>query len=123
MAVWWQQKAPETLQPPFDGRVTQKYSMSCPGIEIFGNAQDVYACYDGKVVSVEEDDGEYTVTISHTGGLTTVYGRLLTATVEKGDKVKTGTSIGAAMPDKEGYSMFLQVKLDDVIVDPVPYFQ
>ena len=124
VAVFWQQKAPETLQSPFNGRVNARYSITSPGIEITGRAADVFACYDGKVTAVDEDDeGNVAVMIEHTGGLATVYGRLSQADVKINDKVKKGDRIGGAQEIGEGYAMFLQVRLDDLGVDPLPYFQ
>jgi murein DD-endopeptidase MepM/ murein hydrolase activator NlpD len=123
VAVFWQ-KAPDKLQSPFNGRVSAKYSLTTPGIEITGKESDVYACYDGRVSDVAEDEeGNFTVTISHSGGLNTVYARLLATDVKAKDRVKKGDRIGLAQEKGEGYAMFLQVQLNDLVVDPLPYFQ
>ncbi len=123
--VWFEQKAPETLQSPFDGRLSQGYSLSCPGIEITGGKADVFASHDGKVTSVaQEEDGLYTVTIEHKGGLETLYGRLSAVSIEEGKKVKTGDAIGAASQSETGaYKMFWQVKRNATVVDPLSYIK
>ena len=120
----FRQKAPEKLQSPFNGRVSAKYSLTTPGIEITGKEASVFACYDGKVLKIDEvDDGSVAITVQHSGGLNTVYAGLQAAQVRAKDNVKKGDVIGVAREKGEGYSMFLQVRLDDVVVDPLPYFQ
>ncbi len=123
VAVFWQ-KAPEKLQSPFNGRVSAKYSLTTPGIEITGKEGDVYACHDGRVSEVVQDEeGNVIVTIAHNGGLNTVYARLYAADVKAKDRIKKGDRIGFAQEKGEGYAMFLQVQLNDLVVDPLPYFQ
>lgn len=123
--VWFEQKAPETLQSPFDGRLTQGYSLTCPGIEITGQKPDVFASHDGKITSVvQEADGLYSVTIEHKGGLSTHYGRLAAVSLEEGKKIKTGQVLGTAAAGENGtYKMFWQVKLHSTVVDPLGYIQ
>lgn len=57
----------------------------------------VVACYDGKVISVADGNGDETgklVRIQHANGLETVYGSLGSITVKVGDTVKSGDKIG-----------------------------
>lgn len=123
VAVWFSKSAPESLTPPIDGRVDHRFSQQYPGIGISAKGQEVYACETGRVSDVACDElGNYSVTVTHKGGLETVYGTLSQALVEKGDKVRLGDSVGLAKSAGSGYELFLQVRLDGEAVDPLPYF-
>ena len=124
VAVLWQQSATDELQSPVNGTVTGRYSISSPGLSIKASDPKVYACWQGEVKSVEkEQTGDVTVTVSHSGGLETVYARLSAAAVKEGDQVDKGERIGDCSGEGDSLEMFLQVRLSGVVVDPTPYFQ
>lgn len=111
------------LQTPFDGKLTRRYGLLYPGVGITGSRAEVYACQKGKVTSVTaNDDGTVTVTIEHKKGLETVYS-IASAVVEEGKRVGAGDQIGLAAGQDGKYSMFLQVRQDGTVVDPLGYLQ
>lgn len=91
---------------------------------------DVYACYNGEVVSVETDYLRGTViTIKHSDSLQTVYASLdENVTVKVGNKVKTGDKIGtistsAKSEANDGPHLHLEVLYNNVKTDPNLYLE
>ena len=91
---------------------------------------DVYACYDGEVVSVTNDylKGNI-VTIKHSDSLQTVYASLADdISVKVGDKVKKGDVIGKVSTSakgelNDGAHLHLEVLLNGVKTDPNLYLE
>ena len=88
----------------------------------------VLAVYDGVVESVDESmmDG-LVITISHGGGLKSVYKCLSSpALVSVGDKVVKGQEIGTVSSNltekADGIHLHFELYEDDKLVDPTPYF-
>lgn len=88
----------------------------------------VRAVYDGKVEKIEQSmmDG-VVITISHSGGLKTVYRCLGEDTfVQEGDSVKTGQEIGTVtdslLEKADGCHLHFELYKDDVLINPSQYF-
>ena len=61
----------------------------------------VKAIFDGDVISVFDVDGESNVIVRH-GKYFTTYGRLSSTSVSKGQKVRTGQTVGRASSNEDG---------------------
>ena len=88
----------------------------------------VRAVYQGKVEKIEQSmmDG-LVITISHAGGLKTVYRCLAEdALVSEGDNVQTGQEIGTItdnlLEKADGCHLHFELYKDNVLIDPTPYF-
>ncbi len=91
---------------------------------------DVYACYAGEILSIENDYLKGTVvTIKHSNSLQTVYASLdENVNVEVGDKVNAGDIIGKVSTSAKGESndgahLHFEVLLDGVKTDPNLYLE
>lgn len=76
------------------------------GIDITSSkAQNVQSVFEGEVVSVNfiPGDIQYMIIIKH-GNFFTVYSHLASASVNKGQKIKTGEAIGVSSVNDEGVS-------------------
>ena len=101
------------------------------GIDIAAElGASVLAVTDGTVESVEQDDlMGTTVTIGHGGGIKSIYANLAAVpTVRAGDKVSTGTVIGAvgdtAIAESSRPShLHFELSEDGTAVDPVNYLR
>jgi len=84
---------------------------SIPGTKLTGNnpgltletneGSAVKAIFDGDVISVFDVDGESNVIVRH-GKYFTTYGRLSSTSVSKGQKIKTGQTVGRASSNEDG---------------------
>ena len=84
---------------------------SIPGTKLTGNnpgltletetGSSVKAIFDGDVISVFDVDGESNVIVRH-GKYFTTYGRLSSTAVSKGQKIKTGQTVGRASSNEDG---------------------
>jgi len=84
---------------------------SIPGTKLTGNnpgltleteaGSSVKAIFDGDVISVFDVDGESNVIVRH-GKYFSTYGRLSSTSVSKGQKVKTGQTVGRASSNEDG---------------------
>lgn len=84
---------------------------SIPGTKLRGNnpgltleteqGSAVKTIFDGDVVSVFDVEGESNVLVRH-GKYFTTYGKLSTASVSKGQKVKAGQTVGRASSNEDG---------------------
>jgi murein DD-endopeptidase MepM/ murein hydrolase activator NlpD len=98
------------------------------GIDIAADeGVSVGAAADGSVSAVEDDPLYGTVvTVSHQGGLTTIYAGLSGASVKQGDQVKAGQELGrlGAVPAEaeEETHLHFEVQKDGTFVDPQTLF-
>ena len=90
--------------------------------------EKVLAVYAGTVEKVENSmmDG-LCITISHAGGLKSVYKCLSDeAMVKVGDKVSTGQEIGTVSTNltekADGIHLHFELYENDKLIDPTPYF-
>lgn len=85
----------------------------------------VFAAADGVVAAAGSTAGGYGnyVVVAHGGGLLTLYGHLLAATVTQGQPVKAGDVIGAegSTGFSTGPHLHFEVRLGDSVVDPGAY--
>lgn len=81
----------------------------------------VRALFDGEVLGVVEVPGYQKMVIIQHGGYYTVYSRMGSVNVSKGDKVQTGSQIGQAFTDeKEGNTLVhLEIWQDKTKLDPI----
>lgn len=105
---------------PFNGRLT-----SHNGIDIGGASGDpVYAAANGTVTDTgyHSARGNY-ITISHPSGLKTNYMHLKKASVEKGDTVKQGETVGllGSSGRSTGPHLHFEVIKQGTPVDPINY--
>ena len=115
------------------GPSTLPFEPSFAGVAHFHTGVDVaspqgtpmLAADDGVVALVGSGTtgyGNYVV-LAHAGGITTLYGHLLTATVRQGDHVTQGQVIG--LEGSTGYStgphVHFEVRVNGLPVDPLPY--
>ena len=91
---------------------------------------DVYAVYDGKVISIETTFLQgTTITIDHGNGLCTIYNSLADGdAVSVGQNVKQGTVIGQVSVSnrqeyKSGAHLHFEVKENGQLIDPYKYLQ
>lgn len=89
---------------------------------------DVFACCDGKVLSIDSNSLEgYVVKISHDDGFVSVYGSLSDVEgLKVGDTVRMGQKLGiadtsAANESKQGGHLHFAMLKDGVEVDPNNY--
>ena len=87
----------------------------------------VTSMFDGYVVESSEDmeRGHYVI-IDHGDGVVATYASLTNVTVVEGQQVKQGDELGAVSNSagyecENGAHLHLEVREDDVIVDPMPY--
>jgi murein DD-endopeptidase MepM/ murein hydrolase activator NlpD len=89
----------------------------------------VMAVADGTVVSVEQTTLEgVVVTVSHDGGLTSVYKSLASASVKAGDTVSGGgTQVGTAgtmlVEGSDGVHLHLEMAVNGQLVNPLDYLE
>jgi len=115
------------------GPSTLPFEPSFAGVAHFHTGVDVaspqgtpmLAADDGVVALVGSGTtgyGNYVV-LAHAGGITTLYGHLLTATVRQGDHLTQGQVIG--LEGSTGYStgphVHFEVRVNGLPVDPLPY--
>ncbi len=85
----------------------------------------VFAAADGVVAAVGSTAGGYGnyLVVAHGGGLLSLYGHLLAATVTQGQPVKAGDVIGAegSTGFSTGPHLHFEVRLGDSVVDPSAY--
>ncbi|UZT82963.1 M23 family metallopeptidase [Caproicibacterium sp. BJN0003] len=98
------------------------------GIDIAADeGVSVGAAADGSVSAVEDDPLYGTVvTVSHQGGMTTIYAGLSGASVKQGNQVKAGQELGrlGAVPAEaeEETHLHFEVQKDGTFVDPQTLF-
>jgi len=116
------------LQAPVNGPVTKAYNLA-PGpqrSEGIGFAvpagTSVRAAGDGEVALVSDSLGGLgtIVLIRHRDDLMTVYGRVSGVTVERGQQVSAGQSIGV-VAENERPELHFEVRRGTASVDPGPY--
>jgi murein DD-endopeptidase MepM/ murein hydrolase activator NlpD len=85
----------------------------------------ILAADDGVVALVGSGTtgyGNYVV-IAHAGGVTTLYGHLLAATVRQGDRLSQGQVIGleGSTGNSTGPHVHFEVRVNGLPIDPLPY--
>jgi hypothetical protein len=113
------------------------------GLDIFAPpGSQIYACADGKVLSIEAASTEPTamplgarLTLEHVDGFQTIYGRVGQAQVAVGEHVRAGQPIAlAAANDRTGEGLYLALKKSgatsagdtlypDDHIDPTPFLE
>jgi hypothetical protein len=77
-----------TLSPVVSEYASVQTELSASGVLSFTATCSVYPACDGTVASVSENNGVYTVTVSHSDGFQSVYSGLTEAYYAVGDEVK-----------------------------------
>lgn len=115
------------LAPPVRGSIVQPFAVSLKGIEIvpesFSTDPVLVKSMDaGRVMDVVPGtEGDTTVVIRHTDGLTAVYGRLSSTSLRANDWVQEGDVVGQFTVMHEGQetnTLYLAVKQGEQYVDP-----
>lgn len=117
-----------TLTSDFGGRtdpVTGKQDATHGGIDLAAaKNSDIYAFSSGRVVSTGYNDiyGNC-ITLDHGNGVNSFYGHLSKITVETGDNVKTGDTVGVigSTGKSTGTHLHFELHIDGKKVDPTPY--
>jgi lipoprotein NlpD len=115
------------LARPVDGPITREYNLSGPnrsegvGFSV-PSGTPVRAAGDGEVALVSESLGGLgtIVLIRHRDDLMTVYGRVGSVTVERGDQVRQGQAIGS-VADAADPGLHFEVRRGTESVDPMTY--
>ncbi len=115
------------LARPVDGPITREYSLTGPsrsegvGFSV-PSGTPVRAAGDGEVALVSESLGGLgtIVLIRHRDDLMTVYGRVGSVTVERGDQVRQGQTIGS-VADAADPGLHFEVRRGTDSVDPRTY--
>lgn len=110
---------------PVEGTVAEGFSITLKGVEILPEvgstgALEVKSMETGRVASVRNDaiTGQ-TVTVQHSGGYTSVYGRLSKVEVTAGDWLESGESLGEFVQSETGPdTVYFAVTKDGLYVDP-----
>ncbi|MEL6958238.1 MAG: peptidoglycan DD-metalloendopeptidase family protein [Pseudomonadota bacterium] len=115
--------SPATSAPfiyPVQGSIVREYNPGRnEGIDIAANAGDpVVAAADGTIAAITQNtNGAEIVIIRHTGNILTVYVNMADLTVERGDSVNQGQTIGNAA----GGAVQFQVRDGTDSVDPADF--
>jgi lipoprotein NlpD len=115
------------LARPVEGPITRAYNLSGPnrsegvGFSV-ASGTPVRAAGDGEVALVSESLGGLgtIVLIRHRDDLMTVYGRVGSVTVERGDRVRQGQTIGS-VADAADPGLHFEVRRGTDSVDPMTY--
>ena len=113
---------------PVTGSIVKPYSTAPgpgrnEGIDFAAAAgATVRAADDGEVALISRATGDLgtIVLIRHSGGLLTVYGRVGTVSVKKGDRVKRGQKIGV-VANGSPPTLHFEVRRGTESVDPTPF--
>jgi septal ring factor EnvC (AmiA/AmiB activator) len=124
-----------TLPWPADGVVSARFGKRAPGIvgppvsngiEVsLAEGHPVHAVHEGTVAFADLFSGYGTlVIIEHADKAYTLYGHLGSATVHKGDRVETGTTVGLAGRNPSGNpSLYFELRVDGKPVDPLQWLK
>jgi septal ring factor EnvC (AmiA/AmiB activator) len=96
------------------------------GIEIsLAEGRTVSAIHDGVVTHAGPFTGYgYLVIVDHGGGAVSVYGHLASATVNKGDRVPAGSTVGLSGRNPGGNpSLYFELRVDGKPVDPLQWLR
>lgn len=108
---------------PMSGRIAASFAIDLKGVEIVplegsGASEPVKSVETGRVLNVARDAAKgMTVTVQHAGGYTSVYGRLDTVSVGKGDWVEGGDAVGS-LSSRQDATLYFALKMNDRYIDP-----
>lgn len=100
----------ETMAVPVTGKVVNEYGWN--QTQLSANFQDglliatapeeeIKAAYGGTVTNISEEDGTYTIELSHANGLITVYGYCAQCYVQLNEPVEKGQAIGKTQQQEQ----------------------
>lgn len=114
---------------PIEGELLQPYIPTAKGIEFIPESKGkdalVYSAAVGKVSDVVRDAQQgITITVQHSGGLTSTYGHLSSSKVRVNDWVEAGEWIGEIENSEpsaigEGSTLYFAVQLNGSFVNPL----
>lgn len=105
--------------PVSGGAVVHAWSQQEPYMAWRTSTRQVFAAGGGTVTGVYHGENEERlVQVMGDGGISCVYGNLQEATVQMGDTVQPGDTLGTLLADRD---CVLEVRLDGVSVDPAAY--
>lgn len=112
---------------PLSGSLAQPFAVSLKGVEIVpandsDEGEQVKSVETGRVLSITRDAlTGMTVMIQHGNGYVSIYGRLEELTVEKGDWVEGGDTLGSIFSQKDSAqsTLYFAMKKNDRYIDPV----
>ena len=110
---------------PVEGEIVQEFAGTTGGIEGINIAapagSSVVAADDGEVAMMSRSqDNTAILLIRHPEQLFTVYKNITNVSVEKGQRVRRGQTIGA-VPSGENATLHFEVRIGTQATDPVPY--
>jgi septal ring factor EnvC (AmiA/AmiB activator) len=120
---------------PADGVLTARFGKRAPGtagppvsngIEVsLAEGHPVHAVHEGTVAYADFFTGYGTlVIVEHADKAYTLYGHLGSASVHKGDRVETGTTVGLAGRNPSGNpSLYFELRIDGQAVDPLQWLK
>lgn len=112
----WSEEPSIAVFSPLNGEVVHAWSQNEPYLLISGTVSDVRASADGEVMSIAHGmDEERILRVRHDDASETIYGNLVTCSVEVGDRVYAGDVIGTLL---DGFPLAFEVRLDGRSVDP-----
>lgn len=110
---------------PVTGTLAESFAISMKGVEIIptldaNGGQKIKSMETGRVTSVSDDalTGK-TVVVQHSGGYTSVYGRLSKVDVAEGDWLESGETVGEFSQAEGGPdTVYFAVEKDGRYIDP-----
>jgi septal ring factor EnvC (AmiA/AmiB activator) len=124
-----------TLPWPADGVLSARFGPRAPGtagppvrngIELsLAEGHAVHAVHEGTVAFADPFSGYATlVIVEHADKTYTLYGHLGSASVHKGDRVETGSTVGLAGRNPSGNpSLYFELRVDGKAVDPLQWLK
>jgi len=102
------------LTPPSDGAMCHAWSAVQPWLMFEAGNRPVFACAAGTVTAVSPlSEGRYGLLVDHGNGLESVYAGLSDASVQAGDSVTRGQSLGTC-----GDGLYFELRQGGEAVDP-----
>lgn len=119
----------EAMAVPVTGKVLNDYGWD--GMSRFQDGlwiatepeEEIRAAYSGTVTAVTEENGGYTVEVSHTNGLVTVYGCCARCYVQLNEPVEKGQSLGTTREAQEAGNFYFAARYLGEPVNPLELLQ
>lgn len=85
--------------------------------------EEIRAAYSGTVTAVAEEDGGYTIEVSHPNGLVTIYGYCAQCYVQLNEPVEKGQSLGKTQQQQEAGNFYFAARYLGEPVNPLELLQ
>ena len=122
----------EAMAVPVTGKVVNEYgwdqtqlsSRFQEGLWIATEPEEeIRAAYSGTVTGVTEEEGGYTIEVSHTNGLVTIYGYCAQCDVQLNEPVEKGQALGKTQQQQEMGNFYFAARYLGEPVNPLELLQ